>query len=278
MSNVRSSVQRLLPQHGMSRLAGSLSRSELPWLKRALIRLFTSLYDVNMSEAARPRLEDYLSFNDFFTRALKPTARPLPGDPLVAVSPADGHISQAGRIEAGRLLQAKGNAYDLDALIGERADHFDGGTFATVYLAPRDYHRVHLPLAGRLHSSRAIPGALFSVNAATEAEIPSLFVRNERLVCRFVTDHGELLVILVGALIVASIETVWGGPSSPYQRIEATTHDGPTFKRGAEIGRFLVGSTVIVCMQPGRAKLASGIRTGASVRMGQPLLSLRPLT
>lgn len=275
MSRIAVALQRIAPQHGLSRLAGALSRSRTPWLKRALIRTFTSLYAVNMSEAAREKLDDYTSFNDFFTRALKPGARPLPGDQMIAVSPADGTISQAGRIETGRLLQAKGSAYELRTLIGESADRFNGGTFATIYLAPKDYHRVHLPVAGRLRKTRAIPGALFSVNAATEAEIPSLFARNERLVCEFATAHGDLLVVLVGAMVVASIETVWGSPLSPYAREEATIHEGPALPRGAEIGRFLVGSTAIVCMQPGRAKLAFGIRSGVSVKMGQPLLSLR---
>lgn len=266
-------LQRLLPQHALSRLTGLAAEARTPWLRRALIRTFVRHYGVDLSEAARTDADDYVSFNDFFTRALAPGARPLNPDPAALLCPADGMVSQAGSIEGDRLLQAKGTHYRLESLLGERADEFHGGSFATVYLAPRDYHRVHLPMAGTLRRTTAIPGALFSVNGRTEAAVSDLFCRNERLVCWFDTDHGRMLVILVGALIVASIETVWGGPRSPYRSVTGDTWQQP-FDRGAEIGRFLLGSTVIVCCEPGRVRLDEAVRSGARVRMGQRLGTL----
>lgn len=273
MSQTFAALQRLLPQHGLSRLTGFLAASRTPWIRRGFIQSFARAYAVDMSEAARESLADYDSFNDFFTRALKPGARPLAADPRIAVCPADGIISQAGTIEEGQLLQAKGTTYALSSLVDGPAADFHGGTFATVYLAPHNYHRVHVPLSGTLTDTRSIPGALFSVNSKTEASVSDLFARNERLVCRFATSHGPMLVILVGALIVASIETVWGGPSSPYRRAQSQQHDR-AFTRGAEIGRFLLGSTVIVCLPPGKAILAAEIAAGRSVRMGEPLARL----
>ncbi|MCZ6710981.1 MAG: archaetidylserine decarboxylase, partial [Gammaproteobacteria bacterium] len=191
-------------------------------------------------------------------------------DPRSILCPADGVISQSGTIEDGRLLQAKGHRYSLRNLIGEDADEFMGGSFATVYLAPHNYHRVHLPTNATLIRTTAIPGELFSVNAYTEAAIDNLFARNERLVCRFRTDHGTMLVVLVGALIVASIETVWPGPVSPFRRFEQTSYE-VSLERGDEIGRFLLGSTVIVCFEPGKTVFASQIKPGAEVQMGTAL-------
>jgi len=264
-------LQRLLPQHALSRLAGRLAEARTPWLRRGLIRVFARTYGVDMSEAERSDLDAYDSFNDFFTRALRPDARPLAADPDALLCPADGTISQAGHLDGDRLLQAKGTHYRLDALVGpDHAADFYGGSFATVYLAPRDYHRVHLPAAGTLTATTAIPGALFSVNARTEAAVTDLFCRNERLVCRFQTAHGAMLVVLVGAMIVASIETVWSGPASPYRR--ETRHDWQQpFERGAEIGRFLLGSTVIVCCEPGRVRWDEHLVPGRQVRMGEQL-------
>jgi phosphatidylserine decarboxylase len=273
MSQWFAALQRLLPHHALSRLTGTLAQSEQGWIRRPFIHGFARAYAVNMAEAEREQLDDYASFNDFFTRALKPDARPLDPDPLALLCPADGVVSQAGRIDAGLLLQAKGNNYRLSSLIGRDAPSFTGGQFVTVYLAPRDYHRVHLPVAGRLVQTRAIPGELFSVNARTEAAVTDLFCRNERLVCEFETDWGRMLVILVGALIVASIETVWSGPASPYRREQTGEHDLP-LARGAEIGRFLLGSTVIVCLEPGRMQLDAELGHGQAVRMGQRIGAL----
>ena len=268
MSRWFTALQRALPHHGLSRLTGVLAKSERPWVRRPFIRGFARAYGIDLNEAEREHLDDYRSFNDFFTRALKPGARPLDPDPGAILCPADGIVSQSGRIEAGRLLQAKGTRYSLRSLIGRDAPRFANGCFATVYLAPRDYHRVHLPLAGRLAHTTAIPGQLFSVNARTEAGITDLFCRNERLVCEFETAGGNMLVVLVGAMIVASIETVWGGPRSPYQ-LQQEDRWGTAIERGAEIGRFLLGSTVIVCLEPGRASLDEHIVAGLPVRMGQ---------
>jgi phosphatidylserine decarboxylase len=273
MSQAFAAFQRLLPQHRLSRLVGYFANSQARWIRRPFIHGFARAYGITLEEALRGELDDYSSFNDFFTRALKPDARPLAKDPAAILCPADGKISQAGIIEDGRLLQAKGHQYSLRALVGEDAGEFSGGSFATVYLAPHNYHRVHLPVSGTLVRTTAIPGELFSVNSRTEAAIDNLFARNERLVCRFETDHGAMLVVLVGALIVASIETVWPGPASPYRRLEHT-HLRESLQRGDEIGRFLLGSTVIVCFQPGRAQLAADVRTGAAVQMGRSLGTL----
>jgi phosphatidylserine decarboxylase len=268
-------LQRALPHHGLSRLTGALAQSERRWIRRPFIHGFARAYGIDLSEAERGQLDDYRCFNDFFTRALKPGVRPLAADPDAIVCPADGVVSQAGRIEAGRLLQAKGTHYNLRSLVGRDAPRYVNGSFATVYLAPHDYHRVHLPLSGRLVHTTAIPGQLFSVNARTEAGITDLFCRNERLVCEFETDRGGMLVILVGAMIVASIETVWGGPVSPYA-VQREDRWDLALERGAEIGRFLLGSTVIVCLEPGRIHLDEGIIAGLPVRMGQRIGGATP--
>ena len=275
MSRTFAALQRLLPQHALSRVTGRAAAAQTPWLKRLLIERFAHAYRVNMTDAARELLDDYSSFNDFFTRELKPGARPLAVDPLAALSPADGTISQAGTISAGQLLQAKGHRYSLAALAGPVAGNFEGGRFVTVYLAPNDYHRVHLPLAGTLRETRAIPGALFSVNYTTERSIHGHFARYERLVCSFETNSGAMLVVLVGALIVASIETVWPGPPSPYRNETVARHE-LAYPRGAEIGRFLLGSTVIVCFEKNRAHLLDGIHSGTRIRMGEAIARLEP--
>jgi phosphatidylserine decarboxylase len=267
-------LQRLVPHHGVSRLTGALAQSERPWIRRPFIHGFARAYGIDLSEAERGGLDAYRSFNDFFTRALKPGARPLDADPAAIVCPADGVVSQAGRIEAGKLLQAKGTRYSLRSLAGRDVPRYVDGSFATVYLAPWDYHRVHLPLGGRLVHTTAIPGQLFSVNARTEAGITDLFCRNERLVCEFETPAGGMLVVLVGAMIVASIETVWGGAPSPYAVQREDRWDLP-FERGAEIGRFLLGSTVIVCLEPGRMHIDERVGAGLPVRMGQRIGTIR---
>lgn len=271
-------LQRLIPQHALSRLIGRLARSRRRWIRAPFVRLFAAAYRVDMSEACVRSLDEYATFNDFFTRALREDARPLAGDAATGVCPADGTLSQAGIIESGRLLQAKGHSYTLEALLGGTGlvdpARFEGGPFATIYLAPNDYHRVHLPLAGRLVTTRTVPGALFSVNGTTETHIEGLFARNERLVCHFATPVGDMLVVLVGAMIVAGIQTVWPGPESPYRRIETTGHTGIALERGAEIGRFLLASTVIVCLPPAAGSLAPGLTAGMRVRMGQRLFDL----
>ena len=263
-------LQKLLPQHGLSRALGRLAASEAPWVRGPLIRAFARAYGVDLSEAERTRASDYRSFNDFFSRALGPGARPISDAPGAVVSPADGVVSQTGRIEQGELIQAKGIRYSFRDLADACADPaFEGGAFATIYLSPSDYHRVHLPLAGRLVRTVAIPGRLFSVNAATEAGVPGLFAVNERLVMEFETDRGRMLVVMVGAMIVASIETVWDGPASPYRERVDTPHDR-AFETGDEIGRFLLGSSVVLAFEPGRVDLG-GLAAGDVLRMGQAI-------
>ncbi len=270
-------LQRALPQHGLSRGIGHLARSEVPWIKGPFIRSFARAYAVNMSEAAEPSLDAYASFNAFFTRALREGARPIAADEDVLVCPADGCISQLGAIEGDTLLQAKGHGYTLASLAGELGAGFHDGSFCTIYLAPSDYHRVHAPFGGTLTDTLAVPGALYSVNGTTEQAIEGLFVRNERLVCRFETTFGPMLVVLVGAMIVASIETVWAGPVSPYAVETREQHgdDNLHFEKGAELGRFLLGSTVICCFPAGAVHLGDTLRTGSTVRMGSPMARLR---
>ena len=262
-------IQRLLPQHALTRGVGRLAASESAWIKDAFIRVFCAIYGVNLAEAARSHRSDYSSFNDFFTRELKPGVRPFPAGERVIACPADGTVSQSGRIAANRLLQAKGIGYSLGSLAGDLGEGFDGGSFVTVYLAPRNYHRVHTPCAGLLTAARAVPGALFSVNAGTEGSVTDLFCRNERLVCRLQTDGGDLLVVLVGALLVGSIATPWPGPVSPYRTLE-TRQPNASLARGAELGRFLLGSTVILCAPPDTARFKQ-LPAGQSVQVGEEI-------
>lgn len=262
-------VQRLLPQHALTRGMGRLAASESAWVKDTFIRIFSGIYGVELAEAARPDRSDYRSFNDFFTRELKPGARPFPADERAIACPVDGTVSQSGRIEANRLFQAKGIHYSLASLAGDLGDGFDGGSFVTIYLAPHNYHRVHTPCAGLLTAAQAVPGALFSVNAGTESSVTDLFCRNERLVCRLQTDRADLLVVLVGALIVGSIATPWPGPVSPYRALHSHRPNA-TLARGQELGRFLLGSTVILCAPPGITRFET-LAPGQSVKVGETI-------
>lgn len=266
--NAFAALQRVLPKRAISRLAGWAARSEHRLIAQPLIRAFVRHYQVDMAEAAEPSLAGYRSFNAFFTRALKADARPLPEAPEAVVSPADGFLSQFGRIENGRVLQAKGREFSVAALLTDAtlAEAYDGGTFFTVYLSPRDYHRVHAPAAATLRRTIEVPGRLFSVNDRTAGAVPGLFARNERLVCVF----DEFVLVLVGALIVASIETVWEGPRSPYRELLERPATGD-FERGAELGRFLLGSTAIVLFPPNVLHPSSDLEPGMPVRMGQML-------
>ncbi|WP_110689580.1 archaetidylserine decarboxylase [Salinicola endophyticus] len=265
-------IQYPLPQHALSRLIGKLAESRVGWIKDPFIRHFIKHYGVDMSQAREPDPGAYACFNDFFTRALKPDARPL-GEGLI--SPADGTLSRFGRINHGTLIQAKGKNYSLNALLGgdsARAAPFRQGSFATVYLSPKDYHRVHMPLTGTLREMTYVPGRLFSVNQATANHVPGLFARNERLVCVFDTERGPLAMVLVGAMIVAAIETVWAGQITPLSgRVQTTSFDTPVvIEKGAEMGRFKLGSTVVMCL--GReAEFHDFDPTGTPIRMGQSL-------
>ena len=270
-------LQHATPQHLLSRCVGKLANSQTSWIKRTFIGWFAQRYQVNMTEAAKPELDAYVCFNDFFTRALQADARPLSQVPRSLVCPADGEISQAGRIEGRSILQAKGRHYSLQALLGddrEWAEQYIDGQFATVYLSPKDYHRVHMPCNGKLVKTHYIPGKLFSVNQTTAAGVDRLFARNERLVCHFETPSGPMAMVLVGAMIVAGIQTAWPGISAPAGskplHIDHSA-DGSErhLLRGEEMGRFLLGSTVIVLLGPNTGQIAADIQAGEPVRMGQ---------
>lgn len=265
-------LQKALPQHGLSRFGRHIADSRNPRLSRFIIRRFAAHYDVDMSEAANPDLAAYASFNDFFTRALRPGARPMPQDAQTLISPADGAVSQAGQISGESLLQAKGHAYSLRALLarGDLARQFTDGFFATIYLSPRDYHRVHAPWAGTLVRTIAVPGALFSVNDATAAGVPGLFARNERLVMVFDTAVGPAALVMVGAMIVATIETPFATPASPYERLIDTPH-AQRVERGDEVGRFLLGSTAILVLPRDTVVPLDALTPGKRVRMGEAL-------
>jgi phosphatidylserine decarboxylase len=266
-------IQYPLPHHLISRLVGQLAECRTPWLKNLLIEQFIRVFDVDMSQALEPNPHTYDCFNAFFTRAIRDDARPI-GDGLV--SPTDGVLSQSGRIEHGTLIQAKGQAYSLTTLLGgdsRRAEPFRNGSFATIYLSPRDYHRVHMPLGGTLREMAYVPGRLFSVNLATAANVPGLFARNERLVCIFDTEFGPMAMVLVGAMIVAAIETVWAGQITPKSGQVQTTryNEAIELAKGAEMGRFKLGSTVILCF-PRPVDFREDLSINNSmVSMGQPL-------
>jgi phosphatidylserine decarboxylase len=271
-------MQYLLPQHALSRLVLRATRVRSTGFKNRLIRGFLKLYTVHMAEAVEPDPYRYGSFNEFFTRALRPETRPIAAQPNAIVCPVDGVISEAGSIDGDRLLQAKGRRYTLsDLLAGQPwAKHFEGGSFATIYLAPFNYHRIHSPLQGNLLDTVFVPGRLFSVNGATAQHVPRLFARNERVLTRFDTAFGEFALVLVGALNVGSIATVWAGDIAPAARRVVTVlpQRALTLARGAELGRFNMGSTVILLFQANRAHWLPEVRAGMTVRLGQSLGTL----
>ncbi|MBN2885846.1 MAG: phosphatidylserine decarboxylase [Chromatiaceae bacterium] len=279
-------LQQLIPQHALSHLMHRVAKSRHPLLKTLLIRAFARLYRIEMREALEPDLGAYPHFNAFFTRALRPEARPLDPDSRAILCPVDGAISQIGAIEAGTLIQAKGQRYRLVDLLGGDTQHasaLDGGRFATLYLSPRDYHRIHLPLAARPRAMTHVPGRLFSVNATTTALVPGLFARNERLVAQLDTDAGPMTLVLVGAIFVGGIETVWDGVITPPHRPGAARHwtlgkDARPLGRGAELGRFNLGSTVILLFPPGMMEWHATLAPGQPVRLGQALGLLRENT
>ncbi|MGP1571423.1 MAG: archaetidylserine decarboxylase [Moraxella sp.] len=247
--NLFSLAQNLLPQQKLSELAGNLARSQNPYIKKSLISAFAKVYDISLDEYQRENLTDYDSFNDFFTRELKPGQRPIDSTPNSIICPADGTISQIGTIHHDAILQAKGFNYSAGQLLAdfELDKTFIDGQFATIYLAPSNYHRVHMPFDGKLIQSRYIPGSLFSVNKNTAENIPDLFARNERLVCIFETDFGLASMVLVGAMIVAGIECVATGRLHRTPYIQEQKHE-LLLKKGDELGRFYLGSTAIVLL------------------------------
>lgn len=267
--------QYIIPQHGLSRLVGWFASTKIEWIKNLFIKNFAKKFDVNMSEAKVEDLEAFACFNDFFTRELKDGARPIADSALV--SPADGAVSQLGKIELGRVFQAKGRDFSVTELLGgdaERAVPFMNGDFATIYLSPKDYHRVHMPCKGTLKETIYVPGDLFSVNPTTAENVDGLFARNERLVCMFETEHGPMAMVLVGAMIVAGIETVWSGQVCPLpKQAQVQKYDGGeiVLEKGDEMGRFKLGSTVVLCFPPDAIAFKEEIKAQSPLQMGQAI-------
>lgn len=276
--------QYLLPHHALSRIIHKLTRSKNKLWKKYFTRWFVQHFGVDMSIAVDSNLDNYPDFNSFFTRALKPEARPIVSGEGQIACPVDGTVSQVGEISNGRLFQAKGRDYTSEQLLGnfEMARAFNGGRFATLYLSPKDYHRIHIPTDGTLREMIHIPGRIFSVNPATTRVIPNLFARNERVVTLFDTKIGPMALVFVGAIFVASIETVWSGEVTPptaydlqHWQYPSTKNQRISFQQGQEIARFNMGSTVIVLFGPDTIEWLTEITPGAPTRMGQLLATYR---
>lgn len=265
-------AQRVVPQQQLSRVVGKVAASENPVVKNIAIQAFKAKYGIDLSVAQQTNTLKYKSFNEFFTRALKDGVREVDASTDAIVCPADGAISQIGTVKAGDIFQAKGQSFSVEKLIGDPqlAAPFKDGQFATVYLSPRDYHRVHMPFAGTLTETLYIPGELFSVNQTTAENIPGLFARNERMVCLFDTELGRMAVVLVGAMIVAGIETVATGKVKPTGRLELNHHD-LVLEKGAELGRFYLGSTAIVLFEQDKMQWDAQFKANSVVVMGEAL-------
>jgi|JRYD01.1.fsa_nt_gb phosphatidylserine decarboxylase len=271
--------QYVIPKRALSRLIYSVMRTQSPVFKRILIKSFLSGYRVNMAEAVQSDPLAYRSFNEFFTRPLRPGARTIaPGEDII-VSPVDGTVSQAGGLHGDAIIQAKGIEYSaLELLAGDTqaAAAYRGGSFTCIYLAPYNYHRIHMPFGGQLRNTVYVPGDLFSVNAATARAVPRVFARNERVICEFDTNLGRMAVILVGALFVGSMQTVYAGEINPPPRrtkraTPIATGIGRTLTKGAELGRFNMGSTVVLLFQEDRMRWEDSLRPQATVQMGSPI-------
>ncbi|WP_151777945.1 archaetidylserine decarboxylase [Acinetobacter brisouii] len=265
-------AQRVVPQHQLSRVVGKVAASENPIVKNIVIQAFKSKYDIDLSIAEQTNPLQYKSFNEFFTRALKQGVRQIDSDSRSIVSPADGAISQIGQITDGEVFQAKGQSFSVEQLVGDPqlAAPFKQGQFATVYLSPRDYHRVHMPFAGTLTETLYVPGELFSVNQVTAENVPNLFARNERMVCLFDTEIGRMAVVLVGAMIVAGIETVATGKVKPNGRLDLQQHH-LELQKGDELGRFYLGSTAIILFEPNTMAWDQQFKAESVVVMGERL-------
>jgi phosphatidylserine decarboxylase len=269
-------LQKWMPQHSVSRLVGKLASCRVGWLKNFFIRWFIKQYKVDMSEAKQSDYREYPNFNAFFTRPLKADARVFPDDVHQLACPVDGYVSELGPIRHDQLFQAKGHYFKLLDLLGgdeAMATQFYDGHFLTAYLSPKDYHRIHMPIAGQLQKMIHVPGDLFSVNPYTVTHVPSLFARNERVVCLFDTDLGPMVIILVGAVIVASIATVWHGvvtpPTSKTIQQWDYGHQNVLLNRGEEMGHFQLGSTAIVLFGKDRILWDSTLKAGDALKMGQ---------
>ena len=266
-------LQKIIPQHFTSRLVGRIASSKNYVVKTLLIHLFKTFYKVSLANAKTQRVEEYNSFNEFFTREITIESIKDKQTSGLIFSPAEGMISQIGEIRDEKLIQAKGHSYSLAELSGLDIEPYAGGSFITIYLSPSNYHRVHLPISATLKKTVSIPGALYSVNTATERSIPNLFCKNERLVCQVESERGPILVILVGALIVASIEMDWEGPASPYLTQEVTNYSLHYTDR-SEIGKFLLGSTVICCFPPNHFSLDQSLSVGKTLKVCSRIGSL----
>ena len=277
-------MQYAMPKHFISRMVGKLAAAKAGGLTTALIKLFIKQYKIDMSEAKYPDPAHYKTFNEFFTRPLKEGIRPLAEESDIVAHPVDGAISQLGDVVDGQIIQAKGHDYSLQALLGgneEDTAPFLGGKFATIYLAPKDYHRIHMPVDGTLSKMIYVPGDLFSVNPLTAQNVPNLFARNERVVAIFETEIGPLAMVLVGATIVASIETIWAGTVTPPAGKDVFSWNYPTegdnaitLKKGEEMGRFKLGSTVILAWGANQAEFLSDQHPETLTRMGTPFAKI----
>jgi phosphatidylserine decarboxylase len=268
--------QYILPQHFLSQIMSQFTHCKNKAWKNLMISQIIKFYQVNMAEALEQNIDNYPSFNHFFTRELKPGVRPLTEVENGIASPADGVVSQVGIISNGDIFQAKGKSFTVTELLGgdsQRAEPFKDGLFSTIYLSPKDYHRLHMPLTGTLKEMVHIPGRLFSVNAATTNSVPCLFARNERVVCIFETEIGEMALILVGAIFVSSIETVWHGVVTPptIHKVRSWTYsdNALVLEKGAELGRFNMGSTIIVLFGKDKARWQTDFRAGKAVKLGE---------
>ena len=273
-------TQYLIPQHGISIAAGKLAENKNVRFKNWFIQKFAKAYNIDMSIAVEPELTNYTNFNDFFTRAIRPETRPIDQTSASFCSPVDGAMSQHGPIEEGRIIQAKKHHFSALEILGgdiERAKPFENGEFCTIYLAPKDYHRIHMPCAGKLTAMSHIPGKLFSVNPLTANNVPNLFARNERVVAYFDTEFGKLALVSVGATIVGSIETVWAGTVTPPSRnkVKTWTYENESINigKGEEMGRFKLGSTVVLLMEPKSWQWDDAIKNGNALQLGQKLVS-----
>jgi len=272
-------AQYLIPKQVLTTLAGRIARARAGRLTTQLIAWFVRRYQVNMGEAANPDIASYATFNDFFTRALQEGARPLASADLIC--PVDGAISQFGPMQQGQILQAKGHHYSSTALVGgdaALAALFDDGSFATLYLSPKDYHRIHMPCEGRLTRMIYVPGDLFSVNPTTARGVPGLFARNERVVCHFESRHGPWVLVLVGATIVGSMATVWHGVVNAERagQLREWRYEDQSvqLKQGQEMGRFLLGSTVVLLFPKGPLEFNPAWAPGGAIRLGEAMANL----
>ncbi|WP_028115719.1 archaetidylserine decarboxylase [Ferrimonas senticii] len=286
LDQLKVKLQYLLPQHALSRLVGRFASAECGKVTTAAINWFVKQYKINMDEALIEDTTRFATFNDFFTRELKPGIRPIIGDDTTLCQPVDGRVSQAGPIKVNRIIQAKGHDYTVDTLLGgyaSDADQFRDGHFTTIYLSPQDYHRIHMPCKGTLRKMIFVPGDLFSVNPLTAENVPNLFARNERVVALFDTEFGPMAMVLVGATIVASIETIWAGTIAPSGEKQVVCWDYPsegqgavTLEKGEEMGRFKLGSTIVACFAPGFVdEFVAGFTPGAQTRLGQMMATTK---